>query len=128
MPVPDNITFKRRSNVLLLQYGDHVFSLGAEFLRVHSPSAEVRGHGPGQHVLQYGKQGVLITGIEQLGNYALKILYSDGHDSGIYSWDYLYELGSNQDQLWQAYLDELNRAGKPRDPSVSAVKILSPDQ
>ena len=85
-----------------------------EFLRVYSPSAEVRGHGQGQEVLQVGKEDVNIVGIEQVGQYALKLTFSDGHDTGLYSWDYLYDLGMRQDELWQTYLDRLAAAGHTR--------------
>lgn len=127
MPIPDNILFQRRSNQLVLQYGEQTFELGAEFLRVHSPSAEVRGHGPGQSILQHGKQGVRLEGIEAQGNYALRLIFSDGHDSGLFTWDYLYQLCTQFESLWQTYLDELHRAGKFRDPAVRAVKFITPD-
>ena len=92
------------------------FRLPYEFLRVHSPSAEVRGHGPGQEVLQVGKRDVTITDVEPVGHYALRPTFSDGHASGIYSWDYLYELGMEQDQLWRRYLERLAAAAASRDP------------
>lgn len=90
--------------------------LPCEFLRVHSPSAEVRGHGPGQEVLQTGKEDVNIVGIEPIGQYAVKLIFSDGHDTGLYSWDYLYDLGMRQDTLWQEYLARLEAAGIKRTP------------
>jgi DUF971 family protein len=88
--------------------------LPCEFLRVYSPSAEVRGHGPGQESLQSGKENVNITQIEPVGNYAIKLTFSDGHDTGLYSWDYLYELARDQDALWQEYLERLTSAGIKR--------------
>lgn len=91
------------------------FRLGYEFLRVHSPSAEVRGHGPGQEVLQTGKIKVGITALDPVGSYAVQPTFSDGHATGIYSWDYLYELGANQDSLWQQYLKRLEQAGASRE-------------
>ena len=90
------------------------FQLGCEFLRVYSPSAEVQGHGPGQQVLQYGKERVNIWAIEPVGNYAVVLKFDDGHDTGIYSWDLLYELGINQEKYWQSYLDRLKEAGYQR--------------
>jgi len=91
------------------------FRLPYEFLRVHSPSAEVRGHGPGQEVLQTGKQSVEIRSMEAVGSYAVQPQFSDGHATGIYSWDYLYELGQNQDRLWKEYLEKLKAAGASRE-------------
>jgi DUF971 family protein len=91
------------------------FRLPYEFLRVYSPSAEVRGHGPGQEVLQTGKRAVEIRALEPVGSYAVQPTFSDGHSTGIYSWDYLYELGENQDAMWSAYLDKLAAAGASRD-------------
>lgn len=90
--------------------------LSCEYLRVYSPSAEVRGHGAGQEVLQVGKESVNITGIEPVGNYAVRLTFSDGHDTGLYSWDYLYDLAEHQDTLWQAYLERLAAAGVQRKP------------
>jgi DUF971 family protein len=86
-----------------------------EYLRVFSPSAEVRGHGPGQEVLQVGKREVNISAVEPVGVYAVKLTFTDGHDTGIFSWDYLYELGAKQDSNWKSYLSRLNQAGKSRD-------------
>ena len=91
------------------------FSLPAEYLRVYSPSAEVRGHGAGQEVLQVGKWQVAITALEPVGHYALKVVFDDGHDSGLFSWDYLYRLGADYDRNWQDYLDRLARAGASRE-------------
>jgi DUF971 family protein len=91
------------------------FRLPYEYLRVYSPSAEVRGHGPGQEVLQTGKQSVEIRSMEAVGSYAVQPQFSDGHATGIYSWDYLYELGQNQDKLWKEYLERLKAAGASRE-------------
>ncbi len=101
-------------------------TLSAEFLRVHSPSAEVKGHGPGQEVLQWGKSRVTISAVERAGNYALRLGFDDGHDTGIYSWDYLYELCRDHDALWASYLDKLAAAGKARDPDTQVVRFLEP--
>jgi DUF971 family protein len=92
------------------------FDLSFEFLRVHSPSAEVRGHGPGQEVLQVGKKNVDILELEPVGTYGVQPRFSDGHSSGIYTWDYLYTLGQQRDRLWQAYLAKLTAAGASREP------------
>lgn len=122
---PSDIKLHRKSRELALHYADgSVFRLSCEFLRVHSPSAEVRGHGPGQEVLQHGKAGVDIVDIAPVGNYALQLSFSDGHDTGIYSWSYLRELGEHQDALWQAYLERLNEAGLSRDPDEQVVKLF----
>lgn len=112
---PNEVKFHKRSNTLELVYDNTSFDLSAEFLRVHSPSAEVQGHSPGQEVLQHGKKDVQIRSIDAQGNYAIRIVFSDGHDSGIYSWQYLYELGDNQDKLWADYLARLEKAGKSRE-------------
>jgi len=93
------------------------FRLPFEFLRVYSPSAEVRGHGPGQEVLQVGKRDVMISDLRSVGHYAIQPVFSDGHDSGIYAWDYLYELGANQQELWNDYLERLAAAGASREPT-----------
>jgi DUF971 family protein len=103
--------------------GDYVLS--SEFLRVHSPSAEVKGHGPGQEVLQYGKKHVRIANLEKNGNYAIRIIFDDGHDTGIYSWNYLLELGQQQEKYWQDYLEKLHQEGKSRDPEEQVVKIFN---
>ena len=92
------------------------FSLPFEYLRVYSPSAEVRGHGPGQEILQAGKKNVGLAKLEPIGNYAIQIHFSDGHNTGIYSWDYLHELGENQIPWWNAYLERLHHAGATREP------------
>ena len=102
--------------MLELQYADGgSFRLPFEFLRVYSPSAEVRGHGPGQEVLQTGKREVDIRALEPVGSYALQPVFSDGHSTGIYSWEYLYELGERQEELWAEYLARLQAAGASRD-------------
>ena len=93
------------------------FQLPFEYLRVYSPSAEVRGHGSGQEILQAGKKNIVIGKLEPVGNYAIQLYFSDGHNTGIYSWDYLHELGSGQDRLWRQYLARLQQAGASRDPA-----------
>jgi DUF971 family protein len=115
---PSNILLHQKSRVLELAYPDgRVLRLPYEFLRVHSPSAEVRGHGPGQETLQVGKKDVTITEVEPVGHYAIRPKFSDGHDTGIYSWDYLLDIGVHQDEMWQRYLDRLAAAGASREPS-----------
>jgi len=115
-PAPTGITLHQKSRVLEIAFADgSVFRLPYEFLRVHSPSAEVRGHGPGQEVLQAGKRSVEIRSLEPVGSYAVLPDFSDGHTTGIYSWEYLYFLGENQDRLWTEYLDRLGKAGASRD-------------
>jgi len=123
-PVPTKIKLHRRSQVLELVYDHTCFELPAEYLRVYSPSAEVKGHGKGQEVLQSGKRSVAITGIEPQGNYGIKLIFSDGHDTGIYSWQYLHHLGSDYEAKWQGYLLRLKQAGKTRDPDVGVVKFV----
>jgi len=120
--IPTNIVVHQQSKVLELSYENgNVYRLPFEFLRVLSPSAEVQGHGPGQETLQTGKRDVLIANLEPVGHYALKPSFSDGHDSGLYSWDFLYFLCQNQDQLWKEYLDKLAAAGLDRDtPMITA--------
>ena len=115
---PLAIRLLKKSRLLKLEFDDgSAFELSCEFLRVHSPSAEVRGHAPGQSVLQLGKEHVGIDKIEQIGNYALKLCFDDGHDSGLYSWGYLYELGKHQGRYWQQYLAALKQAGHARQVS-----------
>jgi DUF971 family protein len=115
-PRPTDITLHQKSGVLDVAFDNgNRFSLPVEYLRVHSPSAEVRGHGPGQEVLQAGKRQVGVAAIEPVGVYAVKLVFTDGHDTGIYSWDYLYELGMKQDAYWKTYLARLEHAGKSRD-------------
>jgi len=116
-PVPTAITLHQKSRALEITFSDGKnFRLSCEFLRVYSPSAEVRGHGPGQEVLQTGKRDVEIARIEPVGSYAVQLAFSDGHDTGIYSWDLLYEYGMKQDAMWKAYLDRLAQAGAKREP------------
>jgi len=113
---PTGITLHQKSRILEIAFADgRTFRLPYEFLRVHSPSAEVRGHGPGQEVLQVGKRAVEIRALEPVGSYAVQPQFSDGHSTGIYSWDYLYELGENQERLWTQYLEKLAAAGASRE-------------
>jgi DUF971 family protein len=118
-PIPTEVKLHQASRVLELVFanGRH-FRLPYEYLRVHSPSAEVRGHGPGQETLQTGKRDVTIASVEPVGHYALRPTFSDGHSTGIYSWDYLYDLGERQDELWQRYLERIAAAGASRDPGA----------
>lgn len=114
--VPTDITLHQKSQVLEIAFPDgQRFRLPAEFLRVYSPSAEVRGHGPGQEVLQVGKKNVQILGVEPVGSYAVQFRFSDGHDTGIYSWDLLYDYGTRQDAMWRQYLQKLNDAAASRE-------------
>lgn len=114
--VPTQITLHQKSRILEVAFSDgKAFRLPYELLRVYSPSAEVKGHGPGQEVLQTGKRDVQITRLEPVGSYAVQPLFSDGHSTGIYSWEYLYELGENQEKLWAQYLAKLQAAGASRD-------------
>ncbi|OFZ90293.1 MAG: 1-(5-phosphoribosyl)-5-((5-phosphoribosylamino)methylideneamino)imidazole-4-carboxamide isomerase [Betaproteobacteria bacterium RBG_16_66_20] len=115
-PQPTDIKLHQKSQVLEIAFADgRTFRLPCEFLRVYSPSAEVRGHGPGQEVLQAGKKDVGITHIEPAGSYAIQLSFSDGHDTGIYSWDLLYEYGLRQEEMWQHYLKRLAEAGASRE-------------
>jgi DUF971 family protein len=114
--VPTGITLHQKSRVLEIVFSDgRSFRLPYEYLRVFSPSAEVRGHGPGQEVLQVGKRAVDIRALEPVGSYAVQPQFSDGHNTGIYSWDYLYELGENQEKYWSQYLEKLAAAGASRE-------------
>lgn len=118
-PRPTDIRLHQLSRLLEVHFDDGAaFRLPCEYLRVYSPSAEVRGHGPGQEVLQTGKEQVNIVGIAPVGQYAVKLSFSDGHDTGLYSWDYLYELGENQERLWQQYLARLAAAGITRQETA----------
>jgi len=118
-PTPQDITVHSQSRVLQVGFSDgREFRIPFELMRVFSPSAEVQGHGPGQEVLQTGKRGVEITALESVGNYAVQPTFSDGHDSGIFSWDYLYCLGSQQDALWADYQSRLQKAGLDRDAAM----------
>ena len=115
-PQPTELTVRKQSRVLEIAFDDGTaFSLPFEFLRVYSPSAEVRGHGPGQETLQTGMREVGIVAVEPVGNYAIKPVFSDGHDSGIYSWEYLHHLGTDQQALWEDYLRRLEAAGFTRE-------------
>ncbi len=115
MARPTEIQLHKKSRVLELAYEDGTrFQLPCEYLRVFSPSAEVRGHGPGQEVLQTGKEDVNINAIEPMGHYAVKLVFDDGHDSGIYDWNYLFDLGAHYTQKWQDYLERLKAAGFER--------------
>lgn len=119
-PAPEAITLHGQSRVLEVGFSDgSVFRIPFELMRVYSPSAEVQGHGPGQEVLQTGKREVEVVSLEPVGNYAVKPTFSDGHDSGIFSWDYLFFLGSQQDQLWQDYQRRLQEAGVDRDAPMA---------
>ncbi|MFN4148864.1 MAG: gamma-butyrobetaine hydroxylase-like domain-containing protein [Rhodocyclaceae bacterium] len=115
-PIPTEIKLHQKSREMEISFDDGSnFRLSYEFLRVYSPSAEVRGHGPGQETLQTGKRNVEIKALNPVGNYAVQPVFSDGHDTGIYSWDLLYGYGKNRDALWQDYLDRLAAAGASRD-------------
>lgn len=121
---PTEINFHKRSRELSLSYeSGETFSLPCEYLRVYSPSAEVMGHGPGQEVLQTGKLNVSIEEIKPVGNYALQLVFDDGHDTGLYSWDYLYALGTEREKKWQQYIDRLSAAGASRDPDVQVLNL-----
>lgn len=114
---PTEIKLHQQSRLLEIAFDDGAsYQLPYEYLRVHSPSAEVRGHGVGQETLQLGKREVMVLEVLPVGNYAMKIVYDDGHDSGLYTWDYLYNLGKHQAELWQEYLDKLAAAGGSREP------------
>ncbi|MBS0325669.1 MAG: DUF971 domain-containing protein [Proteobacteria bacterium] len=126
-PRPTEIKLHQASHVLEITFDDgKSFRFPYEFLRVYSPSAEVRGHGPGQEVLQIGKRDVTISTVEPVGHYALRPRFSDGHDSGIYSWDYLYALGEEQDALWQRYLDRMTKAGASRERPARPPRPAAP--
>jgi DUF971 family protein len=118
-PAPQDITVHGASRVLEVSFADGAsFRIPFELMRVYSPSAEVQGHGPGQEVLQTGKRLVELEGLEPIGNYAIKPTFSDGHDSGLFTWEYLYFLGSEQDQLWADYERRLQAAGTDRDAAM----------
>ncbi|MCX2979787.1 DUF971 domain-containing protein [Halieaceae bacterium IMCC14734] len=124
MKIPSAVKLHKKSAVLELHYEDGSdFQLRCELLRVYSPSAEVRGHGSGQEVLQTGKKNVTITAIQAVGNYALQLTFDDGHDTGLFSWDYLYDLGLNQEKFWQEYVGRLHAAGASRDPEVQVLRV-----
>lgn len=115
-PRPTEIKFHKQSKLLDIAFSDgKAFQFSCEFLRVHSPSAEVGGHGPSQEVLQTGKKTVTIVRIEPVGNYAIQLHFSDGHNTGLYSWDLLRRYGLNQDEMWQRYLQRMQEAGASRE-------------
>ena len=121
-PIPTEIKLHQVSRKMEIAFNNGTrFELPYEFLRVYSPSAEVRGHGPGQEVLQIGKKNIEITQLEPVGASAVQPVFSDGHDTGLYSWDYLYSLGTNQDEMWQHYLGRMQEAGASREPVLGAV-------
>lgn len=123
--LPTDIKLHKKSAMLELMYGDgSSHQLSAEFLRISSPSAEVRGHGKGQEILQVGKRQVGITAIEPVGNYAVKLEFDDGHDSGIYSWPYLHKLGEDRESLWREYLGKLSQARASRDPLPPETQVI----
>jgi DUF971 family protein len=116
--LPTEIKLHQASRILEISFDDgKTFNLPCEFLRVYSPSAEVRGHGPGQETLQFGKKNVEIKTVEPVGNYAVQLAFSDGHNTGIYSWDLLYDYGARKDELWAQYLQRLEAAGQSREPA-----------
>ncbi len=120
-PTPTALTVHGQSRVLEIAFSDGAaFRIPFELMRVYSPSAEVQGHGPGQEILQTGKRDVDVNALEQIGNYAVKPVFSDGHDSGIFTWDYLYQLGRDHDKLWDAYVQRLQAAGAERDAPMTA--------
>jgi DUF971 family protein len=122
IPIPTEIKLHQQSKLMEIRFADGShFQLPCEYLRVYSPSAEVRGHGPGQETLQTGKRAVTITDITAIGNYAVKLVFSDGHDTGIYSWDILYDLAVRQESYWQNYLARLAAAGANRDVDSSPI-------
>ncbi|PSJ16853.1 gamma-butyrobetaine hydroxylase-like domain-containing protein [Nitrosomonas supralitoralis] len=118
-PRPTEIKFHQKSRMLDIAFSDgKTFQFSCEFLRVHSPSAEVSGHGPGQEVLQTGKKMISISKIEPIGNYAIQLNFTDGHNTGLYSWDLLYNFGLNQDTMWQSYLQRMEEAGASREHEI----------
>ena len=118
-PMPTEIKLHQKSRMLEIAFSDgQRFELSCELLRVYSPSAEVRGHGPRQEVLPVGKKNVEITDVQQVGSYAVQLIFSDGHDSGLYSWDYLHDLGVRQEALWKQYLERMKEAGANREPGT----------
>lgn len=125
MSIPNQVVLRQSKDALVLTYTDgQEYTLPAEYLRVYSPSAEVRGHGEGNETLQFGKRLVTINALEKSGNYALQIVFSDGHDSGIYSWDYLQALAENYDDKWATYLEKLHNAGLSRDIDSQVIKLV----
>ena len=127
--IPTHVELHKQSRQLELVYSDGInVRLSAEFLRVHSPSAEVRGHHPSEAVLQFGKQQVGIHTVNAVGNYALQINFDDGHNSGIFSWQYLRELCDNRESYWQQYQQALIEQGKNRDPEIEVVNLFDPNK
>lgn len=125
MPIPTELTVHQKSRLLDIAFDDgRAFSIPFELMRVYSPSAEVKGHGPGQETLQVGKRDVGIRGVEPVGNYAVKPLFTDGHESGIFTWDYLYKLGSEHAALWQDYMNRLQAAGFDADSGRAPGTVL----
>jgi DUF971 family protein len=125
MPIPTELTVHQKSRLLDIAFDDgSAFSIPFELMRVYSPSAEVKGHGPGQETLQVGKRDVGIRGVEPVGNYAVKPLFTDGHESGIFTWDYLYKLGSEHEALWQDYMNRLQAAGFEGDSGREPGTVL----
>ncbi|MBT7437463.1 MAG: DUF971 domain-containing protein [Cellvibrionales bacterium] len=122
---PKQIKLNKKEGNLFLHYelmGN--FLLSGEYLRIHSPSAEVQGHGKGQGVLQYGKEFVKISSVESIGNYALRLTFSDNHNSGIFTWKYLYDLAINYNKYWSDYLEALSKSGKYRDPNIQSIQFI----
>ena len=116
---PTEIRLQKKSRQVVIAFDNgNRFELSFEYLRINSPSAEVQGHGPGQEVLQTGKENVQVTAIEPVGHYAVRLVFDDGHDTGLYTWKYLYDLGAERDSKWQAYLDRLKAAGYARQPAA----------
>jgi len=125
MSMPSRVVLSESKDALMLTYSDgQEYTLPTEYLRVYSPSAEVRGHGEGNETLQFGKRLVTINALEKAGNYALQIVFSDGHDSGIYSWDYLQALAEGYEDRWAAYLEKLHNAGLSRDIDSQVIKLM----
>lgn len=123
---PSNVTYRKRSKTLVLEYGAACSELSAELLRVCSPSAEVRGHSPEQKRLQTGKKQVAVTAIEAVGNYGIRLTFDDGHDTGIYAWDYLKDLADHRERYWQEYLADLKAANASRLPAIPVGHFTPP--
>ena len=125
MSMPSRVVLSESKDALMLTYSDgQEYTLPTEYLRVYSPSAEVRGHGEGNETLQFGKRLVTINALEKAGNYALQIVFSDGHDSGIYSWDYLQALAEGYEDRWATYLEKIHSAGLSRDLDAQVIKLM----
>jgi len=123
--MPSRVVLRESKDALMLTYSDgQEYTLPTEYLRVYSPSAEVRGHGEGNETLQFGKRLVTINALEKAGNYALQIVFSDGHDSGIYSWDYLQALAEGYEDRWATYLEKIHSAGLSRDLDAQVIKLM----